>query len=251
MNQIRRERIKNYILQKRVVTIREIGELVPDVSSMTIHRDLEKLEQEGEIVRIRGGAVAGTQHGSAESKFETRMQSHVKEKRLMAQKALELIEPESYVLLDAGTSNLVLAQMLPDIEMNIFTTAPNIALELTRLVNPTIHMCGGTLNRSNQAVSGPSTLAMLQELNIATAFIGVSGFTLENGFSCGKEEERQVKRLLMEKAKRRIVLMDSSKIGEIFPYKIGDFSQVDYLISDDALPDSVAEMARKNGTIVM
>ena len=251
MNQIRRERIRDFILQKRIVTIREISQLVPDVSSMTIHRDLEKLEQDGEIVRIRGGAVAGSQHSGSETKFETRLQSHVKEKRLMAQKALDLIEPDSYVLLDAGTSNLVLAQMLPDIEMNIFTTAPNIALELTRLVNPTIHMCGGTLNRSNQAVSGPSTLAMLQELNIATAFIGVSGFTLENGFSCGKEEERQVKHLLLEKAKRRIVLMDSSKVGEIFPYKIGDFSQVDVLISDGNLPQEVVEMARKAGTTVL
>ena len=251
MNQIRRETIRNFILQKQVVTIKEISELVPDVSSMTIHRDLEKLEQDGEIIRIRGGAMAAAQHPNTESKFETRMQSHIREKRIMAQKALSLIEPESYVLLDAGTSNLVLAQMLPDIEMHIFTTAPNIALELTKLVNPTIHVCGGTLNRSNQAVSGPSTLDMLREINIATAFIGVSGFTIESGFCCGKEEERQVKRLLLEKAKRRIILMDTSKVGAIFPYKIADFDKVDYLVSDGGLPEDVIALAKKNGTVVL
>ena len=60
-----------------------------------------------------------------------------------------------------------------------------------------------------------------------------------------------MKHLLLEKAKRRIVLMDSSKVGEIFPYKIGDFSQVDVLISDGNLPQEVVEMARKAGTTVL
>ena len=203
MNQIRRETIRDFILQRRAVTVKEISELVPDVSQMTIHRDLEKLEQDGTIVRIRGGALAADSHPVTESKLETRMQSNVEQKRLMAQKALTLIEPESYILLDAGTTSLVLAQMMPDIEVNIFTTAPNIALELSRLYKPVIHMCGGTLNRFNQAVSGPSTLAMLSEINIATAFIGVSGYTRENGFSCGKEEECQVKRLLLKRQGRR------------------------------------------------
>lgn len=251
MNQIRRETIRDYILQRRAVTVKEISELIPDVSQMTIHRDLEKLEQEGEIVRVRGGALAAKTHTMSESKLETRMQSNVSQKRLMAQKALTLIEPESYILLDAGTTNLILAQMMPDIEVNIFTTAPNIALELSRLYKPVIHMCGGTLNRFNQAVSGPSTLSMLSEINIATAFIGVSGYTTESGFSCGKEEERQVKRLLLKKAKQKIVLMDSSKVGGIFPYKIGDMNEIDYLITDDELPREIREIAENNGVCVL
>ena len=102
---------------------------------------------------------------------------------------------------------MALAQALPDIELNIFTTAPNIAVELSHLVNPTIHMCGGTLNRANQAVSGASTLAMLEHINIATAFIGVSGYTQDGGFTCGKEDEMQVKRLIIKKAARKAAFL--------------------------------------------
>jgi len=251
MNQIRREKIRKYIQEKGAVSVKEINSLFPDVSVMTIHRDLARLEEERLIIRTRGGAMAINYHGLTESKLETRMQSKVVEKREMAQKALQLIYNDSTVFFDAGTSCMSLAQILPDIDLNIFTTAPNIAVELSRLVNPTIHMCGGTLNRADQAVSGASTLAMLEHINIATAFIGVSGYTADGGFTCGKEDEMQVKRLIMKKAARKVILMDSSKYGKIFPYKFGNIEDVDYIISDGQLPEEFLEQAKAAEVIVI
>lgn len=251
MNQLRREQIRKYIQEKGAVTVKEINSLFPDVSVMTIHRDLAKLEEERLILRTRGGAMARNYHGVTEGKLETRMQSNVAEKREMAQKALPLIYTDSAVFFDAGTSCMALAQALPDIDLNIFTTAPNIAVELSRLIQPTIHMCGGTLNRANQAVSGASTLAMLENINIATAFLGVSGFTPDGGFTCGKEDEMQVKRLIMKKAARKIILMDSSKCGKIFPYMFGRMEDVDYVISDGNLPEEFIRLAQEANVIVL
>jgi DeoR/GlpR family transcriptional regulator of sugar metabolism len=251
MNQIRREQIRKFIQEKGAATIKEINALFPDVSVMTIHRDLAKLEEERLIIRTRGGAMATNYHGVTEGKLETRMQSNVVEKREMANKALELIYTDSAVFFDAGTSCMALAQHLPDIDLNIFTTAPNIAVELSRLMRPTIHMCGGTLNRANQAVSGASTLAMLENINIATAFIGVSGYTQDGGFTCGKEDEMQVKRLIMRKAARKVILMDSSKCGKIFPYMFGKMEDVDYIISDGKLPEDFVKQAEEANVIVL
>ncbi len=251
MNQIRREKIRKYIQEKGAVSIKELTELFPDVSVMTIHRDLAKLEEERLIIRTRGGAMALNYHGVTEGKLETRMQSNVVEKRDIAQKALGLIYTDSTVFFDAGTSCMTLAQALPDIELNIFTTAPNIAVQLSHLVNPTIHMCGGTLNRANQAVSGAGTLAMLEHINIATAFIGVSGYTPDGGFTCGKEDEMQVKRLIMKKAARKVILMDSSKCGKIFPYMFGQMEDVDYVISDGNLPEEFLKLAEEANVTVL
>ena len=60
MNQLRREHIGKFIQEKGAVTVKEISALFPDVSLMTIHRDLEKLEEEGVILRTRGGAMSPT-----------------------------------------------------------------------------------------------------------------------------------------------------------------------------------------------
>ena len=251
MNQIRKEAIKNYIKEHGKATVKEICDLCPGVSTMTIYRDMERLEEEGELIRVRGGAIAATHERASESKIETRMKRNLDEKRQMAKKAMALIQPDSTIILDAGTSNLALANTMPDMRINIFTTAPNIAVELSKLTNPTIHMCGGTLNRSNQAVSGSSTLEMLGSINFEYAFIGVSGFTAEGGFSCGMEEEMQVKRLLIKKAKKTIVLMDSSKIGKIFPYKFGDLEDIDFVIGDEKLPEEFISLAKEAGVEVL
>ena len=146
---------------------------------------------------------------------------------------------------------MALAQAVPDMDINIFTTGPNIVLELGKLSVPTVHMCGGTLNRFNQAVSGQSTLQMLEQINIATAFLGVSGYTEENGFTCGKEDEMLVKRLMMRKAGKKVILMDSSKCGRILPYTFGNVEDVDYIVSDGRLPEEVRERAEQAGTVVL
>jgi DeoR family transcriptional regulator, fructose operon transcriptional repressor len=84
--------------------------------------------------------------------------------------------------MDAGTSCFSLAKLMPDIYINIFTTGPNIAIELMRLNNPSINICGGNLNRANLALSGQNTLDMIAEINIDTAFIGTGGYTNEKRF---------------------------------------------------------------------
>jgi len=252
MNQIRKEKIKQYIQEKGAVSVKEINSLFPEVSLMTIHRDLDKLEQEGSIIRTRGGAMPGKRQLSAtETHLESRIGENMKGKGIIAKKAIDLIAKGSAVFFDAGTTALMLANELPDINLNIFTTGPNIALALSRLNNPSIYLCGGTLNKTNQAVSGPGTLSVLENINIAIAFVGVSGYAEESGFSCGKEDEMLVKRLVMEKAIKKVILMDSSKYGKVLPYTFGNIEDADYIISDGKLPEEFVRKAEEVGTIVL
>ena len=92
---------------------------------------------------------------------------------------------------------------------------------------------------------------MLENINIALAFIGVSGYTADGGFTCGKEDEMQVKRLIMKKAARKVILMDSTKYGKIFPYKFGNMEDIDYVISDGQLPEEFLEKAQAAEVIVL
>ena len=89
MNRIRRDRIKAYIEQEKIVSIRALQQLFPEVSLMTIHRDLDLLEQEGYIVKFRGGAKAVRHAGDLE--FNVRMAENNAGKNLIARKALQLI----------------------------------------------------------------------------------------------------------------------------------------------------------------
>lgn len=249
MYSIRQETMKEYIEEKNVVTIKELQALFPEVSLMTIHRDLDALEKSGVAVKFRGGAKSVRHAGDVE--FNERMQANNPGKSAMARKALELIQPHSAVFLDASTTNLALAKVLPDINLNIFTTGPSIALELCRLHNPVVTVCCGTMNRKNLALSGQNTLQMLENINIDMAFIGVSGCSVEAGFTCGTESDMLVKRMVIQKARTSVAMCGRDKLSCLMPYTFAKFPDVDYLISDEPMPEEFARAAQEAGVILL
>ena len=243
MNRIRQDRIKEYIEEKNVVSIKELQELFPEVSLMTIHRDLDALEAGGSIVKFRGGARSVRYAGDPE--FNVRMRDNNAGKLTIAEKAMTLLQPHTSIFLDASTTNLTLARNLPDMSLNIFTTGPSIAIELCRLHNPTVTLCCGMINRKNLALSGHNTLEMLEKMNIDMAFIGVSGCSLDAGFTCGTEGDMLVKRLAIRKAHRSVIMCGSDKFNCLMPYTFAKLPDVNYVITDGAVPAAFAEEAAK------
>ena len=249
MNSIRQQNICDYIESKQIVTIKELQNLYPEVSLMTIHRDLDVLAQSGAIVKIRGGARAVRHTG--DPGFEVRLQENNAGKMAMAQKALSLVQPGSTIFLDASTTNLVLARVLPDLNLNIFTTGPNIAIELCKLHNPNITLCCGTLNRKTMSLSGQNTLEMLDKINIDLAFIGVSGCSADAGFTCGTEGDMAVKSMVLRKARTKVIMCDREKFSRLMPYTFARLTDVDYLVSDDAVPETIVADARTNDVVIL
>ena len=234
-----------YIEQKNVVTIKELQALFPEVSLMTVHRDLDALMEQGAVVKFRGGAKSVRHSGDPE--FNVRVGENNSGKFTIAQKAMEFLQPHSSVFLDASTTNLMLARSLPDIHLNIFTTGPSIALELCKLHNPVVTLCCGTINRKNLALSGQNTLEMLDKINIDLAFIGVSGCSVEAGFTCGTEGDMLVKRKVIQKARTSVVMCSREKLRCLMPYTFAELADVDYLICDETLPEPFLEAAKEAG----
>ncbi|NLP48042.1 MAG: DeoR/GlpR transcriptional regulator [Clostridiales bacterium] len=244
MKAYRRERILSFLNENKAATIKELHSLFPEISLMTIHRDLKFLEEKGALIRVRGGAKSVGR--DLEPIFTARELENSEAKKQMAIKALELIKPGSSIFLDAGTSCLALARSLPDLEMTIFTNAPNTGLELMNLQKPSINICGGNLNRANLSLSGQNTLDMLENINIDTAFIGVGGYTDQSGFTGGKENETLVKKLLIRRSMKVVALMDSSKIGKVLPFTFAQLEDFDYIINDGRLPEDFLALAKEN-----
>lgn len=249
MNHVRQELIRNFIEQNGTVTIKQLQALCPEISLMTIHRDLDALEQCGAITKVRGGARSVLHTG--DPGFEERSRENIVGKTAIAKKVLPLIQHGSSVFLDASTTNLILARNLPDISLRVFTTGPNIAMDLCRLHEPTITLCCGTINRKNMALSGQNTLEMLEKINIDMALIGVSGCSAEAGFTCGTEGDMMVKRLVIRKARTVVMLCDHDKFSRLMPYTFADFKDVDYLVSDKTLPETIRLTAVEAGVKIL
>lgn len=249
MNRIRQEQMKKYIESKGVATVKELQELFHGVSLMTLHRDLSALEEMGIITKYRGGVRSVHQLDDVE--FNIRMKENTAGKMSMMKKAMKLLHPHSGVFLDAGTSNIILARHLPDMDLNITTISPNIALELCRLKNSTVNLCGGTMNPRTLSVAGMNTLEHLERINIDLAFIGVSGCSCEDGFTCGTEADMMIKRLVIKKARTRVVLCGADKFKRLMPYTFAGISDVDYIIGDEQLPEDFIRKCEESGVKIL
>ncbi|NLX69449.1 MAG: DeoR/GlpR transcriptional regulator [Clostridiales bacterium] len=247
----RREIINAYIQNKGEVRLKELEKMFPDVSAMTLRRDLSYLEEQGQIIRVRGGAKSINLISSLkEDVYSLRAMENVEAKMKIAKKALEYVETGRSYYIDSGTTMMCLSKMLPDKNLSIMTNGPNIALEILKHSSPSVTLVGGHINRNNLSISGINSLNFIKDINVDIAFMATSGFSLEYGFTCGDYNECELKRAVVRKARKVILLMDVSKIDKNMPFTFATLSDVHILITDKQLPESIEQAARELGIII-
>jgi len=247
----RQEKIQTIINDNGEVKLSELEQLFPDISTMTLRRDLEKLETLGEIVRTRSGAKSIAYLSRLkEAQYSERESENITEKDFIARTAYQYVKQGSSIFLDAGTTVTGLSRLLANDKLFTITTAPNIALECAKNHNNTVFMTGGQLSTGNLSLSGVNALSFLDHINIDVAFMAASGFTFMNGFTCGNFDECQIKKRVIAKTAKSIMLMDSSKISKNLPFTFADPTDIDLLITDDKLAQEDLKEFQKLGVLV-
>ena len=170
--------------------------------------------------------------------------------RIIAQKAVQLLRPNTTFYLDSGSTTTALARLVPDDSYLIFTNSVSCVTELSRLKVPRVTMPGGVLNRYSMSLCGTQSIQAVQKTNFDLVFLGVTSYADGLGFSCGVEEESFLKQAVMRRSEQVVVLMDSSKIGLKSTYTICDLPDVDIVISDGNLPEAFLEACRKHNVTV-
>ncbi len=247
----RREEIVRLIDSLGEMDFKSLSEYFPKVSHMTLRSDLKALDSENRIIRTHGGLKAVGIIIGTDDFLSKKMIKNVKEKELIAAKALNLIKEDSCFFLDSGSTTTLLSLVIKDQSYLIYTTGLNCAINLARLTKARIVVPGGKLNRYSHSVYGHSAIREIERVNFDLAFIGVSAFDYELGFQVGSLEEAYLKEAAIKKAKKVIVLMDNSKIDKRKSFTIGNISDIDIIISDDKLPKQFIKLCEKNNVEIL
>ena len=252
MKRERIEELSELINKRGKLTLEQLEEYFPRVSQMTLRRDLFQLEEEGKIIRIRGGAlsVKDVQKTSGEP-YVKKTALHTDEKIAIAQKAAMLVDEGTSIFIDGGTTALYFAKELPDMKCNVFTNGIAVAQELAQKKNVTVNLLGGLLIKDNLSTASPLAAQYFADTNFELAIISASAFTPESGFSCGAQVEADLLRFVRKKAKFVYMMLDSSKIGKIMPYTFARPEDINVLITDDAFPQSLKEQFKEKDIVVM
>lgn len=204
-----------------------------DVTPETIRRDLEYLEEKGEVKRVHGGAVLKRTNIS-ETNFQVREAINKKEKEMIAAEACNYIQEGDFIALDVSTTNTEIAKQLVTQfnRLSILTNSVVIATILSKNSNFDIFIPNGKLRNSELCIVGASTVSYIQRFHIDTFFMSVSGISLKEGLTDYGHGEFEVKMAMFENSIRRYAVADHTKFGNTAMLRIGGVDMVDGIITD-------------------
>jgi DeoR family fructose operon transcriptional repressor len=207
------------------------------VTTETVRRDLSLLESRNLLRRVHGGALPVDSFTVLEQLLSDRDESNIDQKRRIAGAAAALLPAAAAtVILDAGSTTVRLAEVLPrDRSLTVFTHAVPVAARLADIPQVELHLLPGRVRSNTQAAVGAETVEALSRIRADIAFIGTNGLTLGHGLSTPDHAEAATKSAIVACAQRVVVLADSSKIGQERTVRFAALADVDVLVTDEGI----------------
>jgi len=246
-SQARRKKIIELLREHGEVRVSELVKLF-NISSVTARADLEALEREGKLRRLRGGAVLWEAR-RFELPLEVTRTLHAKEKEAIGRKAASLVKNGDVVILDVGSTTTEMAKAFsPDLkDVVVITNALNIALLLEGHPGVSVIVTGGKLRPLQHSLINPFGTLLLEELNADKAFLGCNGVHPERGFTNTNLEEAEIKKTMVQTAREVYFLADHSKLLQVATARIAPLGAATLLITDQKADRNALEILEKAG----
>ncbi|MET7399390.1 DeoR/GlpR family DNA-binding transcription regulator [Dactylosporangium sp. NPDC005572] len=210
------------------------------VSEMTVRRDLDQLQEQGLVRRVRGGAVA-LDVPAEQAGFTVREQWQSGTKARLARAAAALIEPGGTVLLDAGTTTAELAAHLPArAPLTVAVLSLQAAVRLADQPGIRLLVIGGESRAGERSLVGPLALSALDQLRFDTFVMSIGAVHHDLGWSEFDLDDAAVKRAALRRAGRTLVVADATKLGVQAFARVAPLDAVDALVTDAPIASPTA-----------
>ncbi len=251
----RRARVLETVRRQQFASVADLSTAF-GVSEVTIRSDLDVLAGEGMVRRVRGGAMHRPRPATSKSRSRTIGEHQVAARESIAAAAAALVESGQTVLLDAGATATATARAIAtrdDLhDVTVFTNGVPVALALEGAIpRITVMLTGGTLRRLQHSLVNPFGTTILEQVHGHLALLECGGVDASAGITHINVAEVEVKRLMMRAGRRRIVLADSSKVGQVSLVHLFPLEEIDSLITDQGVDRDALEALRERGLHVL
>ncbi|WP_346854556.1 DeoR/GlpR family DNA-binding transcription regulator [uncultured Draconibacterium sp.] len=239
--QQRREKIFNLIREDGHAKVLDLSKIFK-VTEVTIRQDLEKLEDEGLVIREHGGAYLKNISANVQN-IELLNKENMTEKEAIARKAAEMINDGDTIILDSGSTVTEIAKFISGFKnLTVITNALNIALILGADPEINLILTGGEFKAPTLSLTGQKAADSLEGLHVDKLFLATAGIALKSGLTYPSISDICVKRAMIESADVVYLVADSSKIGKNSFASLGALSLIDYLITDSKINEDYIDL---------
>ncbi|MGB8342872.1 MAG: DeoR/GlpR family DNA-binding transcription regulator [Chthoniobacterales bacterium] len=249
MTQHRRRQILELVKSEGVAHVNSLAQTF-GVSAVTIRNDLSKLEEAGELLRDRGGAIASPPARQIKHLLglNERATLNPEAKQRIGKAAAQFVQPGDTIIMDAGTTVVEMAHHLAGVSpLTVVTNALNVALTIGAATDAQIILLGGMLSREASSTLGPLAERTLSDLSVQKLFLGTQALDLQDGLTDTTLEIAQVKRAMIEAAKEVYLLADSSKWDHTGFIKVAALEGIGTLITDEKFSASARTAVERLG----
>lgn len=216
------------------------------VTEVTIRQDLEKLEEEGLIVREHGGAYLKDMADQSGNLILAN-QDNLDLKEAIAQKCIDFIESGDTIILDSGSTTTEIAKKLIGYKnLTVITNALNIALLLGTEPGIEVIMTGGEFKPPTLSLTGQKAADFFEGLNVQKLFLATAGISLKSGLTYPSLSDLVVKKAMINAADITYLVADHTKFGKNALASLGALSLIDYIITDAGIEKKDKEVLIEN-----
>jgi DeoR family fructose operon transcriptional repressor len=250
----RHEVILREIQSRGQLSMRELSTILT-TTEITVRRDLDELDQAGQIKRIRGGAQRLTPC-SPEPPVVLRQLLQSREKKAIGLKALDLVAEGEVIAIEAGSTTLELARAIAQKSWQNLQVATNSFLIHEALIHAegvsTIFL-GGVVNRDERGTFGMLAEEVLRHLRFNKLFVGCRGIDADGGITYGIEAQTEAAtiRAMAAATNQTFILADHTKLGQIYLIRLLPASAIAGLVVDDQAPAGQLAQLREKGVQVL
>ncbi|RQP25267.1 DeoR/GlpR family DNA-binding transcription regulator [Piscinibacter terrae] len=220
-----------------------------DVSEDAIRRDLRALAAEGRCRRVYGGALP---LAPGSKPMVVRIDEARDRKAALARKAAATIQPGEFVFLDAASTNVALAEALPeDHELTIATNSIDIAATVLRRSDLRLIMVGGTVDPAVGGCVDAAAVQAIAGMNIDRCFLGTCAVSPAGGVAAIHHADALFKRAVLSASQTCIALATSEKLKAKAPHRVAPISDFDQVIVEFDAPEAALDSLRSAGTAVV
>ena len=249
---VRRRRIAELVEERGSVAVRDLCEQF-GMSEATIRRDLRELGEKGLVTRTHGGVMINTRVMS-DLPNEDRKQVAADQKRRIGQAAIETLDGDEVVFLDAGTTALAVADNAHHKPgCRYVTTCLGVARRLAAQELPSFFMIGGSYQRVNDSFAGSLAIEALRSLSFDVTFLCCSSVDIaRQSIALGDEAYSQVQREAISVTRRNMIVAHNEKFAAKAFIRTAGFDDLDGVITDDGLDrESIARLQRSGLEVIV
>jgi ribose transport system substrate-binding protein len=235
----RRQLIVRILEEQSGIKVTDLADML-NVSEGTVRNDLAVLDEENQIKRVRGGAVARVQRAIGTQLLEERVLTNADAKVRIAQWAATMVEDGDTIVLDASTTVLHMVNYLSTRrDLTIITNGLEVARRLAEQRQNTVILLGGIVRKDGNVITGLLSQQMLDKLHVRTAFVSCAGFSLDAGLMETDVAQAELKALMVQSAQRVVALVDHTKFDRVTLTSFAGIADINHLLTD-------SEVSREN-----